>query len=103
MTPTSYTHKDGITTFHYPFHFWRYFVTRGREFGDVGPILIKRYGHLMIYRMFGTIEAPCTTPHKITFAHNELFDGPRQTDEEICTPRKIEKGNYSFHIIDLGK
>ena len=104
MTPTHYTIKDGVTTFHYPFSWWRYFVTRGKEVGDVGPILIKREETLMIYRMFGTIENPCTTPHKMSMKHHEIFDGPLPTDQEICTPPKPrEKGDYSFHIIDLSK
>lgn len=103
MTPTHYTHKNGITTFHYPFSVWRQFVTRGREVGDVGPILIQRHGHLMTYRTFGTIENPFTIPQRITLAHNEFFDGPLPTDQEICTPRKHEKGNYSFRIIDLSE
>lgn len=106
MTPNRYTIKEDTTYFHYKFSDLRTWISRGNEFGDVGPLLFARKGNRLIYESYGTINNPMKSRVTLSIIHNPLFDGKLGTDDEIINPERIKskaKRSYKLILIDMSK
>ena len=101
MRPVKFTVKNGITYFHYQFSELRKFVKRGLEYGDVGPILVKRAGNMLTYKGFGTIEHPNKEMQTLSIKHFEPFDGKMPTDEERIMVRKENQFYENLRLVIL--
>jgi hypothetical protein len=101
MNPISFTKCGDTTYFHYRYSDLRRFVRDGKRDGNVGLILTKRNSKISTYRGFGTIENPFRYIATVSLMRNDVFDGPRPTDDEILSPPKEEFADFRFVILDL--
>lgn len=86
MTPYKYSIKNGLTVFHYRYSELKEFVTRGKQFGDCGMILVKRKENMLVNKGYGTIENPNKSLLTFVQIHHEGFFGKLPTNDEIINP-----------------
>ena len=101
MIPKTYTQKGELTTFHYRYQDLRLFIKQGKEFGNVGFIIVKKDGDLITYKGFGTIENPSTSLTTMSLVHFPPFDGEFNPDA-IVHP-KLSTFSTRFIILDFSQ
>lgn len=105
MHPKSYTTTPTGYKFHYDEQEYREWEDRGKEHGDVGPLLMEKDGNSMIFHLFGTIEHPFTEMYRLVIQHHPLFDGEWSLEKVMNppTPWYLEPGALKLQIIDFGQ
>ena len=108
MTPIKYkTYNNGTTRFVYNAKEKARWNRLGRKHGDVGFLLKSRKDSIYTYECYGTIENPSTNKSNLMVCHNEMFDGPERTNDEILIPPKPLFNNKNetskFIVIDFSK
>ena len=64
--------------------------------------MVKNDNGIKTYRMFGTIENPCTELRSIVIAHYERFDGVFDPDLIISPKPIFSKDDMKLIFIDMG-
>jgi hypothetical protein len=103
--PTRYTKNKGHIIFHYSFQDLREFIEKGKQYGDVGWLVISYNNGIITYKGFGTIENPCKSMITITMLHDSKYDGEFSI-ENIMNPDKkfyefFNNTTTEYKILDL--
>ena len=101
MRPIHYKEIPLGVKFIYKLSEFKEWYRRGKEHGDVGPLLTHYIERVNVYLAFGTIENPNTSWNRIYMVHNDIFDGPRPTPEKIINPDPVERPLHSYKFVFL--
>lgn len=100
MRPIKYTVlPNGDVRYHHSFSSLRKFLTHGFKEGNNGFILVKQESDFMVYRGFGTIEAPCLSLRTISMQLDPIYDGNQTSPESVINPPKQENYEPSCRIV----
>tara|TARA_R110000868_G_scaffold74337_13_gene215052 strand:+ start:31884 stop:32222 length:339 start_codon:yes stop_codon:yes gene_type:complete len=101
MKPITYSRVSAEEViYHHNFSELKKFLAYGFEHGNNGWILVREEKNFLVFKGFGTIEAPCLSLRTIYLEHDPIMDGVRSTPEEIINPSKeVESLTTSFKVV----